>query len=119
MLACYSPSIIQVQRTVEELEGSRGWGQIESLEVLYRPWQVKGQAVRPVQQMVSHTAFLTFARRLATRGRQPGEDAPDDPDIIVETDLSTDALTIDEPPTAETLPTMELPSTEDVSTISD
>jgi len=64
MVACYSPSIIQVQRTVEVIEASRGFGQIESLEVLYRPWQVKGQAVRPVQQMVSHTAFLTFARPL-------------------------------------------------------
>ena len=72
--ACYSPSIIQVQRTVEELEASGGFGQIESLEVLYRPWQIKGQAVRPVQQMVSHTAFLTFARRLAARGRRLDED---------------------------------------------
>ena len=78
IVACYSPSIVQVQRTVEELEASRGFGQIESLEVLYRPWHVKGQAVRPVQQMVSHTAFLTFARRLAARGRRPGEEAPED-----------------------------------------
>jgi tRNA (adenine57-N1/adenine58-N1)-methyltransferase len=74
MVACYSPSIIQVQRTVEALDETRAFTQIESLEVLYRPWQVKGQAVRPVQQMVSHTAFLTFARRLAARGRRP-EDA--------------------------------------------
>ena len=80
IVACYSPSIVQVQRTVEELEASGGFGQIESLEVLYRPWHVKGQAVRPVQQMVSHTAFLTFARRLAARGRRPGDpdDAPDE-----------------------------------------
>jgi tRNA (adenine57-N1/adenine58-N1)-methyltransferase len=83
VIACYSPSIIQVQRTVEALEETRGFTQIESLEVLYRPWQIKGQAVRPVQQMVSHTAFLTFARRLAARGRRPGEeplpaDADDD-----------------------------------------
>ena len=78
-MACYSPSIIQVQRTVEELESSRGFSQIESLEVLYRPWHIKGQAVRPVQQMVSHTAFLTFARRLAANGRRPGEEPlPDD-----------------------------------------
>jgi len=78
VVACYSPSIVQVQRTVEELEASGGFGQIESLEVLYRPWHVKGQAVRPVQQMVSHTAFLTFARRLAGRGHRPGEEAPKD-----------------------------------------
>jgi tRNA (adenine57-N1/adenine58-N1)-methyltransferase len=76
IIACYSPSIIQVQRTVEALELTRGFTQIESLEVLYRPWQIKGQAVRPVQQMVSHTAFLTFARRLAARGHRPGEEPP-------------------------------------------
>jgi len=76
VVACYSPSIIQVQRTVEALEATRGFTQIESLEVLYRPWQVKGQAVRPVQQMVSHTAFLTFARRTAAKGRKPGEEPP-------------------------------------------
>jgi tRNA (adenine57-N1/adenine58-N1)-methyltransferase len=69
--AFYSPSIVQVQRTVEALEGSGGFGQLETLEVIYRPWQVKGQAVRPVQQMVSHTAFLTFARRVALRPAAP------------------------------------------------
>jgi hypothetical protein len=29
--------------------------------------------------MVSHTAFLTFARRLAARGRKPGETPALDP----------------------------------------
>lgn len=80
ILACYSPSIIQVQRTVEAIEETRAFTQIESLEVLYRPWQIKGQAVRPVQQMVSHTAFLTFARRLAAYGRRPWEASPDEID---------------------------------------
>jgi tRNA (adenine57-N1/adenine58-N1)-methyltransferase catalytic subunit len=84
VIACYSPSIVQVQRTIEELEATRGFAQIEPLEVLYRPWHVKGQAVRPVQQMVSHTAFLTFARRLAVRGQTGSNDAlgPDDGDDV-------------------------------------
>ena len=69
---------------LEELEASGGFGQIESLEVLYRPWHVKGQAVRPVQQMVSHTAFLTFARRLAARGRRPGEEGSEDEDALAD-----------------------------------
>jgi hypothetical protein len=85
IIACYSPSIVQVQRTVEALEETRSFTQIESLEVLYRPWQIKGQAVRPVQQMVSHTAFLTFARRLAVHGRRPGDEPPP-------TDLTADAV---------------------------
>ncbi len=87
MLACYSPSIIQVQRTVEALEVTRGFGQIESLEVLYRPWQVKGQAVRPVQQMVSHTAFLTFARRLAARGRRRWDGVSDESYLADDDDM--------------------------------
>jgi tRNA (adenine57-N1/adenine58-N1)-methyltransferase len=69
--AFYSPSIMQVHRTVEALEESRAFGLLETLEVIYRPWQVKGQAVRPVQQMVSHTAFLTFARRLGSAPSEP------------------------------------------------
>jgi tRNA (adenine57-N1/adenine58-N1)-methyltransferase len=69
--AFYSPSIIQVQQTVQALQESSAFGYVESLEVFYRPWQIKGQAVRPVQQMVSHTAFLTFARRLATSAMPP------------------------------------------------
>lgn len=77
VLVCYSPSIIQVQRTVEALVDTRGFAQTETLEVLYRPWHLKGQAVRPVQNMVSHTAFLTFTRRLAARGRRPGDVLPD------------------------------------------
>lgn len=76
ILACYSPSIMQVQKTIEGLEATRGFAQTETLEVLYRPWHLKGQAVRPVQQMVSHTAFLTFTRRLAVRGRRPWDEPP-------------------------------------------
>ncbi|MCC7368928.1 MAG: tRNA (adenine-N1)-methyltransferase [Chloroflexi bacterium] len=82
MLACYSPSIVQVQRTVEELNATRAFAQTETLEVLYRPWHLKGQAVRPVQQMVSHTAFLTFSRRVAARGRRPDDDVPDGAETV-------------------------------------
>lgn len=63
-LCAYSPSTTQVQATVEALR-AHGFGDIESLETLYRPWHVQGQSVRPVQQMVGHTGFLTFARRLS------------------------------------------------------
>ncbi len=90
MIATYSPSILQVQHTTDVLESTRAFSQIETLEVLYRPWHLKGQSVRPVQQMVSHTAFLTFARRLAATGRKPGEvplsedggTLPDDDDAL-------------------------------------
>lgn len=66
ILATYLPSIVQVQQTVETLDESGWFEPPEVLEVLYRPWHVRGQAVRPVQQMVAHTGFLTVARRRAT-----------------------------------------------------
>jgi tRNA (adenine57-N1/adenine58-N1)-methyltransferase catalytic subunit len=100
VLACYSPSIMQVQRTIEGLEATRGFAQTETLEVLYRPWHIKGQAVRPVQQMVSHTAFLTFTRRLTVRGRRPwdepvspeAEDADELPIELVASPTDDDVL---------------------------
>ena len=66
ILAAYTPSILQAQQTVGALEQCSHFIQVETLEALYRPWHIKGSAVRPVQQMVAHTAFLTFARRVAT-----------------------------------------------------
>jgi tRNA (adenine57-N1/adenine58-N1)-methyltransferase len=67
MLAAYTPSIIQAQQTVEAVERDGMFTQVETLETFYRPWYIKDAAVRPVQQMVAHTAFLTFARRVGSR----------------------------------------------------
>jgi tRNA (adenine57-N1/adenine58-N1)-methyltransferase len=68
LLAAYSPSIVQAQQTVQALEATRRYVQLETLETFYRPWHIEQAAVRPVQQMVAHTAFLTFARLAAPRG---------------------------------------------------
>ena len=65
ILAAYTPSIIQAQQTVAALEAAGRFRQVETLETFYRPWHVEGAAVRPVQQMVAHTAFLTFGRLVA------------------------------------------------------
>ena len=64
IVAAYTPSIIQAQQTVKALELAGQFAQIETMEAFYRPWYIKDAAVRPVQQMVAHTAFLTFARRV-------------------------------------------------------
>jgi tRNA (adenine57-N1/adenine58-N1)-methyltransferase len=61
-LCAYNPSIVQVTQTIETLRASRRFVQVEAQEVLVRPWHVEGQAVRPVQQMVSHTGFITVGR---------------------------------------------------------
>jgi tRNA (adenine57-N1/adenine58-N1)-methyltransferase catalytic subunit len=66
IICSYNPSIVQVQRTAEGLREHGGFAALESIEVLYRQWVLRGEAVRPEQQMIGHTGFLTFARRLAT-----------------------------------------------------
>lgn len=71
ILAAYTPSIVQAQETVKALDAEGQFVQVETLETFYRPWHIKGSAVRPVQQMVAHTAFLTFGRRVG--GRVQGE----------------------------------------------
>jgi tRNA (adenine57-N1/adenine58-N1)-methyltransferase len=59
------PNATQVQRFCDELREVGGFGLIETFEVLERGWTVRGRSVRPSHRMVAHTAFLTFARRLA------------------------------------------------------
>ena len=64
ILLSYLPTIGQVMRLREELDGS-SFGMAETLEVLQRSWHVDGQSVRPDHRMVAHTGFLTHARLLA------------------------------------------------------
>jgi len=63
ILLSYLPTIGQVSRLREELDGS-AFGMAETLEVLQRSWHVEGQSVRPDHRMVAHTGFLTWARLL-------------------------------------------------------
>jgi tRNA (adenine57-N1/adenine58-N1)-methyltransferase len=44
--------------------------------VLVRGWHVQGAAVRPEQQMVGHTGFVSVAR-LVARLVEPGTERPD------------------------------------------
>jgi tRNA (adenine57-N1/adenine58-N1)-methyltransferase catalytic subunit len=64
----YLPTIGQVARLREELEGST-FGMAETVEVLQRSWHVEGASVRPDHRMVAHTGFLTTARLLSGGGR--------------------------------------------------
>jgi tRNA (adenine57-N1/adenine58-N1)-methyltransferase len=67
ILISYLPTILQVARLREELEGS-AFGMAETVEVLQRGWHIDGQSVRPDHRMVAHTGFLTHARLLAPDG---------------------------------------------------
>jgi len=70
-VVAYNPSVIQVQQFSDAVRATRQYVQLETNEVLLRGWHVLEQAVRPEQQMVGHTGFVTVARLLATP-RDPG-----------------------------------------------
>jgi tRNA (adenine57-N1/adenine58-N1)-methyltransferase len=61
-LCAYTPSIVQAAQLVETLRAAGRYAQVETQEVLLRSWHIKGQAVRPEQQMVGHTGFITVGR---------------------------------------------------------
>ena len=61
-LVCYIPSVPQLMQCVENLP--QNFVVIKSLELIERPWIVKGKKVRPDNEMIGHTAFLMFARKI-------------------------------------------------------
>ena len=65
VLFAICPNVSQVERFLEALRDHRGFGLLETVEVLERAWTVRGRSVRPAHRMVAHSGFLTFARRLA------------------------------------------------------
>ena len=58
-LISYLPTINQVQKLVEALEG---WQEIEIVEIIQRSWQSKQNALRPQSSMLGHTGFIVSAR---------------------------------------------------------
>jgi len=60
-IVAYLPTTVQVQQFVETVKD----GVVEKVvEILEREWYVSGKKVRPMSQMMGHTAFLVFVRRL-------------------------------------------------------
>lgn len=76
VLTCYVPTALQLRDTVDALQSSADFAEVESFETMLRHWQVKGLSVRPLHRMVAHSAFIIVARRLASTLAAP---APDDP----------------------------------------
>lgn len=64
ILLSYLPSTVQVKQMVDRIEAEGGFTDPEVFEVIHRPWHVKGQSVRPVQWMFSHSAFLVVTRSI-------------------------------------------------------
>ena len=65
ILLSYLPSALQVKQLVDAIERQGSFTGPEVFEVILRPWHVKGQSVRPVQWMFSHSAFIITCRRVS------------------------------------------------------
>jgi len=63
ILCSYLPTTNQVQQAVLALEAA-AFGEVETFEVMLRPWHVTQRSVRPDHRMVAHTGFLTIARKV-------------------------------------------------------
>lgn len=63
-LASYSPTVNQVERTVKELEKTC-FIQIRTIELLEREIVVGERGTRPSFDMLGHTGYITFARKVA------------------------------------------------------
>ncbi|MCW5797784.1 MAG: tRNA (adenine(58)-N(1))-methyltransferase TrmI [Nitrospira sp.] len=60
----FVPTIPQVMQTVDALERTSVFGNIETFETLLRTWSIQGRSVRPDHRMVAHSGFLTVARKV-------------------------------------------------------
>ena len=71
ILLCYLPTVPQVVRATEALQGTGMFSLIETIEILLRPWNIDSPSVRPAHRMVAHTGFLTTARRVQAAPQDP------------------------------------------------
>ncbi len=62
ILCTYLPTTNQVQLAAMALERG-GFAEVQTFEVLLRPWHVTDQSVRPDHRMVAHTGFVTLGRK--------------------------------------------------------
>ena len=77
ILVSFLPTVLQFHDLTKALRADKGYDMIETMEVLMRPWSVGGRSVRPAQRMVSHTGFITTARKCSPPPGAPTQ-WPDD-----------------------------------------
>ena len=76
ILLCFLPTVLQVHRLSEELDGHPRFDLVETIEVMVRPWHVSRRSARPQHRMVAHTGFITTARLCAADGAAGGGPHP-------------------------------------------
>jgi len=69
----YLPTILQVHQLQEALVEDPYFELMETVEVLVRPWSVTHRSVRPAHRMISHTGFITTARKCTAKASKTQE----------------------------------------------
>ena len=64
IVVAYLPTVPQVVKYVEELKESGMFFNIDTSELIRRPWNIEGQSVRPATWIYNHSAFLIVARKV-------------------------------------------------------
>jgi tRNA (adenine57-N1/adenine58-N1)-methyltransferase catalytic subunit len=63
-LVNYSPNITQTKQFVESVLDNRSMLYQSTVEIIERAWEIDKMRARPKFQMLGHTGFLSFARKL-------------------------------------------------------
>ncbi|MBQ3034099.1 MAG: tRNA (adenine-N1)-methyltransferase [Deferribacterales bacterium] len=63
IVVAYIPTVLQVKTYVDELKACGFFSEIETAELIRRPWKVDGLSVRPEMWIYNHSAFLVTARK--------------------------------------------------------
>ncbi|NQV09281.1 tRNA (adenine-N1)-methyltransferase [Candidatus Woesearchaeota archaeon] len=63
-VAAYVPTVPQVSDFVKEIEKNKGFVYLRTVEILEREWKIQGRIARPKNQMIAHTGFLVFVRKV-------------------------------------------------------
>lgn len=71
LLVCYLPTILQVKSCVDALQASGSFEEINSFELIKRPWKVDGRSVRPEMWTFNHSAFLVISRKVEKMPPKP------------------------------------------------
>ncbi|MBI2546465.1 methyltransferase domain-containing protein [Candidatus Woesearchaeota archaeon] len=64
-LVSYSPTIVQAADVVHALKDHKSLLHIKTTETLEREWEIDERRIRPHSQMLAHSGFLTFIRKVS------------------------------------------------------
>jgi tRNA (adenine57-N1/adenine58-N1)-methyltransferase len=78
IVSWFVPNVTQIRAAAEAYQAAGVFGEIESFEIFFRPWEFRGPTARPARRMITHTGFLGVARkRMAETASPKSALAPD------------------------------------------